>query len=282
MNSRIDRFPVSDLIEEFVSNVDRLLTNLGVEPLAGSQAATELEAHPWSAGANNAFSQGSLLIEISCDHMFCFRRAIIEPALTVAPWASVRNVLETSALSAWLLDPKIEPRERSARSYALRYEGLIQQVKYVRSISDNEVLAQAVQRTREVVDTATSEGHDELFNRLSNRIGLATRLPTSTELVSSQLDAGSEYRLLSAMLHGHHWATQHLGFSSINGPDGVLLEMSISPLAILYLAKKATLAFIKPLQRKFDMYNWDKSELNHGFSKVLSTLQDLFDELNVS
>lgn len=280
MNRSNQQFPVPDLIEGLVLKVGELLTRQGPDPVEGSLAERQMAANPWASDVRNAFSQATLLLEISSDHILSFKRTITEPVLPTAAWASVRGVLETSALSLWLLDPNIDPSERAARSYALRYEGLIQQEKFARSINDDTVLRQSTERIEQVVQRAIDQGHKDLLNKRGKRCGLGTRLPSTTQLVASELDAEPEYRLLSAMLHGHHWATQQLSFVRAVDREQFFLEKSISPIAILYLAQRAVLFFAAPVRRKFDVYGWKRSVLDSHFDSVLSTLQDLFAGLN--
>jgi hypothetical protein len=40
-------------------------------------------------------------------------------------------------------------------------------------------------------------------------------MPPETEIISSMLDSEANYRLLSAMVHGHSWALQPLSFSKV-------------------------------------------------------------------
>jgi hypothetical protein len=258
-----------------VSKISELLESEGPDPLEGSLAKKQMAADPWASDVRNAFFQATLLIEISSDHILSFRRAIIEPVLPTAAWASVRGVLETSALSAWLLDPNVDSSGRAARSYGLRYEGLVEQEKFARSVGDDKALRQATERIEQVVQQAMEHGHEPLVDKRGRQYGLGTRLPSMTELAASELDAEPQYRLLSAMLHGHHWATQQLSFAPAADREQFLLEKSISPIAILYLAQRAVLYLAAPLRRKFDLYGWKRRALDSHLDHALSTLQHL-------
>jgi len=268
-------FPLTNLIQELMSKISELLAGEGPDPVGGSLAEQQIAAHPWGSDVRNAFSQATLLIEISSDHLLSFKRAIAVPVLPTAAWASVRGVLETSALAAWLLDPDIDSSGRAARSYALRYAGLVEQKKFARSVGDDEALVQATERIEEVVQQAIEQGHAPLTDKRGKQYSLGTRLPSMTELATSELDAEPEYRLLSAMLHGHQWATQQLSFSRAAGREQFLLEKSISPVAILYLAQGAVRYLAEPLRRKFDLYGWKIGVLESHMRLALSALQDL-------
>jgi hypothetical protein len=272
------QFPIPDLIGGLVATIGELFADLGPDPALGSRSEAQMNSDPWSSGVKNAFSQASLLIEISSEHLLSFKRTITEVVLPTASWASVRGVLETSALSAWLLDPEVGPSVRAARSYALRYEGLIQQKKFVRSLGDDTGLAQVTERVQQVLEEATSQGHNLLRSKSGKLYGLGTRLPPITELAATELRAESEYRLLSAMLHGHHWATQSLSFVSVPERGKIFLEKNVSPVTILYLAKLSVRYFAIPLRRKFDLYGWDRETLDGRLYEDLSRIQDLFAE----
>lgn len=104
----------------------------GLDPAPGSQAISELTAFRRES-IQTSYSQGSLLIEVSADQLVSLFRSLAEPVLTIAPWTSVRANFESSALASWLLDTSISARERVQRSFALRFEGLSQQVKFARA-----------------------------------------------------------------------------------------------------------------------------------------------------
>jgi hypothetical protein len=278
MKNNDDENPIPDLIEEITGRIGKIVDKLGHQPNEGAQASIELTSEPWANGVNNSIAQGTLYIELAADHFFSLRRAFIFPVLTISPWSAARNVLEASALSNWLLDTSIGAQERSARSSALRYEGLVQQEKYSRSSGEKDHLAMAEARTSELVDSVVDIGHAEILNKRGKRIGLATKLPKSTELVETFLGKGSEYRLCSAMLHGHHWATQQLGFKSVRKENVPFLEKSISPIVILYLSQVATIAFAKSLGMKFDFFGWNKSEVESSVLVVLKKIDKLMNE----
>ena len=68
--------------------------------LNNSQAATEFEAFADQESVRTVFAQGSIQIEVAADHLMALRKALSEPAQTIAPWSCTRSVLEASAISA--------------------------------------------------------------------------------------------------------------------------------------------------------------------------------------
>ena len=99
------------------------------------------------------------------------------------------------------------------------------------------------------------------------------QMPPATDLTRDCLGEEGTYRMLSSMAHGHSWALQQLGFSSVKDDTGLFLEKSVKPLAILFLALKATEAFMKPVRFKFKLFGWDPGTT---FSSAQSLLQRIF------
>lgn len=95
----------------------------GLDRVPGAQALAELSAFR-AESVRTAYVRGNLLIEVSADQLATLFRNLSEPALTIAPWTSVRAILESSALATWLLDPSISTQECVQRSFAFRYKGL--------------------------------------------------------------------------------------------------------------------------------------------------------------
>src|SRR4051794_39436451 len=96
----------------------------GVSPMPGSKAEKELAEFPKSGLVKTAYSQGGLLLNSASDHLSAFAKSMTGTIETIAPWTLVRGVVEASTMSIWLLDASIDVKERVARSYAYRYDGI--------------------------------------------------------------------------------------------------------------------------------------------------------------
>ena len=182
----------------------------GLNPTPDSQANSELSAFR-TKSVQTAYTQGKLLIEVSADQLIALFRSLTEPVLTIAPWTSVRSILESSALAAWLLDPSISARDRVQRSFAFRFEGLSQQVKFARASGLDTTKASS--RIDDVETLALSLGFSRVQDVNGRRIGIGQQLPKMTDLIGSVLHEESTYRLLSAFTHAHSWAIQQLSFN---------------------------------------------------------------------
>jgi hypothetical protein len=116
----------------FCDEASEFFQSQGMGPKPGSQAVTEQAACDRPESIVTAQSLGLTLLESSSEHVMQFVKTVTEPVQTIACWTCVRSMLESSALSAWLLDPGIDAKTRIGRTFALRYEGLEQQLKFGR------------------------------------------------------------------------------------------------------------------------------------------------------
>ncbi|MGB2964887.1 MAG: hypothetical protein WBB69_12970 [Anaerolineales bacterium] len=263
MDERTNIFPVPEIIEEYLSNVADQIDSRGLEPSLGSPGSIELQSEEFYSFISDAYSLGNIQLEIAADHLYSFNRSISPPILTIAPWASVRMLLESCSISAWLFEPNIPIEERCTRSYALRTKSLREHVKFCRSANAMDALSEA----EEILDRVSAD---------AERLGETIVFPSVTDLVSQQLDAQVAYRLCSAMLHGHHWAVQKLGFSSVKNEGDTLLGKYISPGAIRYLIDTSISSFHLAIDRKFLLYGWERKEIIENKNKTLQRLEVVF------
>ncbi len=184
----------------------RFFNESGHQPSPNSQAALELRAFQRPESVITAFSQGAVLIEVAADQLMAFTKIVTQPAQAIAPWTCTRALIEASALAAWLLEPSLDARTRVQRSFAFRYEGLSQQVKFARVAGTNADVARVTHRIDQVEDVALGLGFSRVENQRGERIGIAQQMPSITELVNQNLGEEETYRLLSAVAHAHPWA----------------------------------------------------------------------------
>jgi hypothetical protein len=243
------------------------------EPTPESRASAELLEFVRPELVNAAYSQANVLIEVAADHLQTFDRVLKEPVQTISPWNCVRAVLETSAIAAWILDPTIDARARVSRSFAFRYEGLDQQLKFARACNEKSLIDAAEKRITEVEAQALALGFERVAGKRGKRIGIAERMPGNTEIVRDILDEEINYRLLSAITHAHPWALQQLSFQVIREEERVNLEKGIDLICVAYLCKIAVKAFLKPIRRCAELYGWDSDGLDEAVkpgSEILS------------
>ena len=242
-----------------------------IDPAPGSQAAQERAAYPNPESLRTVSALGSMLLESIAEHASLLVKAMTEPIETLACWTCVRSMLESSAIAAWLLDPRIDAKQRAGRAYAHRYEGLEQQIKFLRSTTVAAAEVKKVEdRLEEVVRDAAAHGFAPVLDVKGRRIGVGQKMSGATDIIKTVLDEEMAYRLLSAVAHHHNWAILQLGFKRSSAqlpqtPDGVnttALEKSAGSVqGYMFLTVRAAKALAVPLWNKCLFFGWDKDRL---------------------
>ena len=188
-------------LEALCDDVGDYLDSSSLFAVSGSAASREMADRELAAQLSNAYHQASLLLESAADHAFALTRLLVEPVPTVAPWTCARGGLEASAISCWLLDPDITPRERVSRSYACRYDGLREQEKLARTAGDQAFLQNVQARMDEIEVQAAGLGYPAVQNRREERIGVGRVMPAKTRCIEEVFGQETLYRIFSAMAH---------------------------------------------------------------------------------
>lgn len=272
-----------DAITELYDGTADLCTITGDQPAPDSLADKEIRESPRPESIISARAMAIQLIEYSGDHLAAFAKILTEPTGSLATWTCVRSMLESCALSAWMTDPSIDHKERVARVFAHRYEGLEQQLKCGRAglIKPTE-LERLVLRIDEVEETAITLGYPPIQNTKGKRTGIGRRMPGATEIITLVLDKEKMYRLLSAVAHGHTWAINALGFKPVQAPSNATsiagirvkcLEKQVFVIGMAYLGLGAADAFAKALWHLWCYMGWNSAPLSVLFEKVFDQLQ---------
>jgi hypothetical protein len=162
------------------------------------------------------------------------------------------------------------------RYFAFRYIGLVQQIKLYKVSGDRqEDIKRVEKRIQKVEQDALNLGYSRVLNKAGKINGICQRMPEITSLIGITLDIEAEYRLLSAIAHGHHWATHQIGFRVIeftDSEDNVQkgLEKHIEPMFVLYAANIAVTSFAQVLWYIWRLYGWNEEEI----IRVLDTTYD--------
>jgi hypothetical protein len=255
-------------VNEFLEKTRVIWNQYDHHPLPGSQAARELKGFPRPESIGTSYSQDTILIEVAADYVFAVVKTLTEPAETIAPWVCARGVLETSALSIWILDTSINSYERVRRSLAFRYEGLDQQRKFAQATKGEVNPQTIIQRIDEVEQVAMELGFDKVVDRNGKRIGVGQEMLSITEIVIRMLNKELDYRLLSGMVHAHPWALQNFGF--IKGQDnqaifenvkGAYFEKHLSFDSIFFLCTNCVTSLFQALLTNFNLFGWDAKPL---------------------
>jgi hypothetical protein len=215
---------------------------------------------------------------MTCDQVDALARTLGEPTLTIAPWTSARAILELTALASWLADPGIDAKKRAERSYAVRFEGVSQQKTFVNAAREDA--APAVLAIQNLEAEATAMGLTIFRDNTGRLTGIGDRWMPFTRLTKETLDEEANYRLFSAMTHGHIWAASRLGFhyeaSGASSPLAVSadvpMEKVMPPLAAHYLCIITLKNVIGSVGKKAQLFGWDQRRLKEMLAPHLAEL----------
>jgi hypothetical protein len=268
-------------VNSFLEETSVLWNQNDHKPFPDSQAEKELTKFPRPESIGTALSQGATLIEVAADHAFSLAKTLTEPAATISPWTCTRGALETSALSMWILDTKIDAIERVKRSLALRYEGLDQQRKFAQSTKGKFVPDVISKRIDAVEEVALSLGYQKVRDKKGKQSGIGQGMPSITDLVTKMLDKEQSYRLLSAMTHAHSWAVQQFGFIKIEADQsiygnikGAYFEKHLSSSSIFFLCTETVGSLFSALLMTFNMFGWDAKPLANIADRAIKNIRE--------
>ena len=246
------------------------------EPAPDSIAIQERNSFPNQELIKDVHYRGILSMESAADHLMVFADSITEPAKTIAPWTCVRGLLESSALAVWFLDPTIDAQARVGRCFAFRYSGFIEQIKFFQVDGAVAEINKTQQRINKVEQDAIALGYHRLLKNNGDINGIALYMPRIIELIGTTLNREGEYRLLSGIAHGHHWATSKMGFrvseENLDGQVVKTLEKHLHPEIVLFATDMAVASYAKVLWYLWRLYGWDKKEIESLLDKIYDQL----------
>lgn len=238
-------------------------------PLAadGSPVSRDVAGYPRAESVHTVYGQALTLIEIAADQLTAFAKTVSAPYETIAPWTCIRSLLEAAALAAWLAEPDVDVGYRVQGSFALRYEGLIQQVKFARATGDLDPQL-ALDRIDAVTEVASGLGISPVRDKKGRQIGIGMVMPSVTTVIADVLDMEEVYRLLSAVAHGHFWATNQAGFTVLGEPHTTAEGARLTPMTkavnaegVAYLAAAGAAAFARAAWYHCLYAGWPAQEL---------------------
>jgi hypothetical protein len=266
------------------NEVPEFIQSQGIDPTPGSQADTERSTFSRPESLYTVAAIGDILLESVGEHVTALVRTMTEPITPFACWTCVRSMLESASIAAWLFDPKVDAQKRVSRAYAHRYEGLVEQVKFVRTASTSP---DEVKNSEDLVDRlecdAVALGFSVIRDRNGKHIGVAEQMPSATEIIKMMLNEESAYRVLSAVAHAHTWAMLKFGFEQavIQSPqpsDGARttkMEKTIGKIQFhAFSVVRAMHALAVPVWNKCSYFGWDKERL-------AALLESIYDQMKM-
>ena len=287
------RFSISDVLSDcvevirlFQESVAPIYRAAGADPQQGSIADEELASTSSKELLETAFSQSGMLTESAADIAYAFTKSLTDPVQTIAPWTLARAVLEPAALGLWLLDLSITATVRLQRSFAFRFEGLLQQQRFCRSV-DQATIADAVgKRIADVERKAIAAGFKPLWDKGGKRPGIGLVMPNVTDIVAQTLSREWLYRILSGAAHGHFWALNNLSFELVASKGATFqtetrsgvkvhqMEKGLSPLNVQGLSAEVLRSLSMLIWARFRLFGWDRTSLEQ-------LLEDSFDRMGI-
>lgn len=253
-----------------------LIDKHNFEPEDNSIISNEMANFTHPHPVTNAYFGGRLSMIIGDENVSAFFKCLEPTPTTFAMMTNVRGALESFSHAVYFFDPAIDARERVARYYSFRYDGLDQQRKI--SIADkNTIDEQAlISRIAEIESEAHLLGYNPVLDKDGKRIGIAKKWPGKTDLVKFALNQETAYRLLSSAAHGHHWALIQIGldFSNSDKKNGYRLgEKCVKGWTISLATVVLSIAYSRALYSLWKVSGWNMDEIipliNGIYNKLL-------------
>lgn len=196
----------------------------------GSPAAEECKDEPfageWGARpAQTAIGHGMLAANSCIDHLTGAAELIRSRRVSVSLYTIVRGASEAASIAAYVLDPKITPRERVRRSTNCRFEGQCEQLHILRPFESEpdtiEMISAAQERIAVMERSAKTHGFTFHKAERARPAYLGERPPSATQLIgdcalAAEPRLGSSlYRVMSGVSH----AKSH-GLIRLTSPSG--------------------------------------------------------------
>ena len=253
-------------------------------PVPDSPYAYELSVSRLKESLDTARSNSSLLIESGGEHMTAFVKMLTEPMEPIACWTCIRGMLEPCARAAWLLDPAIDADTRIKRSFAVRFDGMEQDLRFARAMN---LPKQDQDKIEKRIATVELDSISLCFPKLRDKrkkkkiAGIGVMMPAATDIVKGVLDEEAAYRIFSAVSHGQAGAIRQLSFSPVSGVGstvqmgggyGKRFKKTVNPDLMAWLGLVAARAFARPVWYEFGYTGCDRRQLRNLFEEIFDRL----------
>jgi hypothetical protein len=200
--------PVSKFLNKFFHYLD----NTGLEPVEDSPASIEINSFERRESIETAFSIALQSFISATDHLEAFDTLLYMEHFAMAPWSCARGMIEALAISTWLLESGIGPKERVSRSLSLRYTTFREQEKKAKYEGNLDLVQIIRDRIESVEKIAVDLGFPIFRDKREQRKGIAQTKPTITALIEQQFKGENLYRTLSGMAHSDYTSLTTFSF----------------------------------------------------------------------
>jgi len=264
-------------LQDYLDQTKIIWNAQGDQPIPNSQAAFELAGFPRRESIATAYTQAITVFEAAADYSMALVKTLTEPGLSFAPWLCARSVVESGALATWLWDTKINARQRVQRSIAFRHEGLLQQMKLARAARGYLDQTKIKKRLEDVEQLALELGMATKKEKKGiKRIVLEVEMPFVTQVISDVFQKEEDYRMLSAVVHGHQWAIQALALRLVKkgqdifpGVKGGYLEKHLEYSHICFVCVEAITSLSHAVLMKFKLFELDIQPMVFAYNKAI-------------
>ncbi len=169
-------------LTKFFEDLGNFVNSYPIAPAPNSQGAKEQAEFRGSNYLITSMASVWQFIEVGGEHVLQLVKSLTEPMLPIASLTCVRSMLESCALGTWLFDPDSDAKTRMERMVALRYQGLMEQKKYIQANGASaDDIAKFKARIDELVHQALNLGFVKLVDNKSRQIGLGQPGPALTK-----------------------------------------------------------------------------------------------------
>ena len=264
--------------------IPSLRGEIGGRPVPGSPYANELSLSRRKESLDTARSISLMLIESGGEHMTAFVKMLTEPMEPIACWTCIRDMLEPCARAAWLLDPAIDADTRIKRTFAVRFNGMEQDLKFARAMNQPKQNQDKIEKRIATVELdAIALGFPKLRDQRKKKriVGIGVMMPTATDMIKGVLDEEGAYRIFSAVSHGQAGTIRQLSYAPVSGSGSTVqmgggsaraFKKTVDPDRMAWLGLIAARALARPIWYEFGYAGWDRSQLRNLFEEKFDRL----------
>ncbi len=178
--------------------------------------------------------------------------------LVFSPWVLARAVQEQASKVLWVLNPHLSTQEGFARSLNMRLGEQRTQIKVARGENDDAIVQRIKSRMLELSDMADQLGISTKGKReIPNHYGTSGIL-TILDRVKKTMQEDTDYRILSAIVHGELWASLQIGFQQ---DEDNRYSPDLTFEVVVYLISRVAGWFAKAHWAYGDYYGFDLEKL---------------------
>lgn len=265
-----------DLVRTFPERAGALIDDVGGTPARGSRIDRELGELADPESLKTSLSLGGQALEHAADHLFALSDACVSPVKPFAALTLARGVLESAATALWIFDTDIDGKERVERGMSLRLVGLEDQRKLSRASpagpDTDEVTRKITSRIEDMTSAADARGVEPHRNRRMKVDGFGSKMPGRLELASRVPGGEFDYRLLSAVSHGHSWSLIGVAFKPSEQQN--MAVKNPEPIVLVYVCSRAIEYFARALWAQVYLHGWKSGP----FARLL---EETFDSIGL-